>query len=72
MCFLHLPFNLANILGFCHIYCKLVSTYMKECLFNTHFMLILVLLLLQSGDVEINPGPAVSVGQTMARYFQSF
>ena len=31
---------------------------MKECLFNTHFMLILVLLLLQSGDVEINPGPA--------------
>ena len=33
---------------------------MKECLFNTYFMLILVLLLLQSGDVEVNPGPASS------------
>ena len=32
----------------------------KECLFNVHFMLILVLLLLQSGDVEINPDPVAS------------
>ena len=60
MCFLNIPLNLANILAFCNISCKLISTYMKECLFNTHFMLILVLLLLQSGDVEVNPGPASS------------
>ena len=60
MCFLNIPLNLANILAFCNISCKLISTYMKECLFNTHFMLFLVLLLLQSGDVEVNPGPASS------------
>ena len=57
-CFLNLSFNLATILELCDKFCNLTSTYMKECLLNSQFMLILILLILQSGDIETNPGPA--------------
>ena len=49
---------IANLLAFCKLICKATSVFMKESLHNAYFTMLLLLLLLQSGDIETNPGPS--------------
>lgn len=40
--------------------CNLISVSLKDLLYDAHFLCIVLLLLMQSGDIEPNPGPATS------------
>ena len=54
--FLSCNIAIANILAFCKLICKFTSVLMNESLYNAYFTILLLLLLLQSGDIETNPG----------------
>ena len=56
--FLSCNIAIANLLAFCKLICKATSVFMKESLHNAYFTIVLLLLLLQSGDIETNPGPS--------------
>ena len=56
--FLSCNIAIANLLAFCKLICKATSVFMKESLHNAFFTIVLLLLLLQSGDIETNPGPS--------------
>ena len=45
-------------MAFCKLSCKLISVFLKESLYNAYFTIVVLLLLLQSGDIETNRGPA--------------
>ena len=56
--FLSCNIAIANLLAFCKLICKVTTVFMKESLHNAYFTILLLLLLLQSGDIETNPGPS--------------
>ena len=50
--FLSCNIAIANLLAFCKLICEAPSVFMKESLHNAYFTIVLLLLLLQSGDIE--------------------
>ena len=58
MTFIH--YNMNYLLKWAVCSCKLLSFVFKDIVCNLYFKIVIILLLLETGDIELNPGPDTS------------